>query len=142
MVPERQCDVLEHCHKMTQAKTQVFKMQNLRSISVHEGFHALTKVLTMGSLISVDEEEGVTRVDEAGVKRAVWDTDALTVSSYQESVNKTCTTSAWQPWKTLAAWVSKSAFWTCKGKTSLMKKKICTVLFEDLLGMRLQSFHC
>ncbi len=93
----------------------------------------------MSSLIPVDEEEGVTRVDEAGVTRAVRDMDALTVSSYQESVHKTLNTSAWQPWKTLVAWLSKSAFWTCRDKTSL-KKKI--ILSEDFLGVWLQSFHC
>lgn len=71
------------------AKKQVFKVQNLPSVSVREGFLALTKVLTMSSLISVDEEEGVARVHEAGANRAVRDLDALAVSSYQETVHKT-----------------------------------------------------
>lgn len=94
---------------------------NLYSISVHKGFYALTKVLTMSSLISIDEEEGVTREDEASAMRAVGDTDALTVSGYQETVDKTWTTSAWQPCRTLLAWVSKSAIWTYRRSTSLLK---------------------
>lgn len=72
----------------------------------------------MSSLISVDEEEGVTRVDEAGAMRAVRDTDALTVSSYQESVSKMRTSFAWQPWRTLLTWDPESAVWTCRGNTS------------------------
>lgn len=86
--------------------------ENLHRISVHEGFRALTEVLTMSSLISINEEEGVTRVDEAGAMRAVGDSDALTVSGYQESVHKTWRTTSWQPLGTLAAWNSTSAFWT------------------------------
>lgn len=49
----------------------------------------------MSSLISVDEEEGVTRVHEASSLRTVRDMDALTMSSYQETVNKTWSTPAW-----------------------------------------------
>lgn len=80
MVPERQ---RQKCQKNDSRKGTVFvKMQTLHSSSVREGFHALTKVLTVSSLISVDEEEGVTRVDEAGATRTVRDTGALTVSSY------------------------------------------------------------
>lgn len=41
----------------------------------------------MSSFISIDEEEGVTREDEASAMRAVRDMDALTVSSYQETVS-------------------------------------------------------
>lgn len=62
-------------------------MQNRNSISVNDGLHAFTKVLAMSSFISVDEEEGVTREDEAGAMRAVRDLAALTVSSYQETVS-------------------------------------------------------
>lgn len=36
----------------------------------------------MSSLISIDEEDGVTRVDQAGALRAVRYLDGLTVSSY------------------------------------------------------------
>lgn len=43
----------------------------------------------MSSLISIDEEEGVARVNEAGALRAFGDIDTLTMSSYQETVNKT-----------------------------------------------------
>lgn len=79
---------------MTQAKTEVFMMRSTHGISGHERFYVLTKVLTMSSLISVDEEEGVTRVDEAGAIRTVRDTGALAMSSYQETVNNTWTISA------------------------------------------------
>lgn len=75
----------------------------------------------MSSLISVHEEEGVTRVDEAGAVGADGDTGALTVSGYQEAVNITWTTCARQPCRTLVAWVSNSAVWTCRGNTSLIK---------------------
>lgn len=86
MVPKRQLNLSEQRHTMTQAR-----------IGTVVVFHALTEVLTVGSLVSVDEEEGVTREHKAGATRAVRDTDALTVSSYQESVNKTRTASARQP---------------------------------------------
>lgn len=60
----------------------------------------------MSPLISIDEEEGVTREDEASAMGAVWDTDALAVSGYQKTVDETRTTSTRQPWKTFLAWVS------------------------------------
>ena len=43
----------------------------------------------MSFLISIDEEEGVSRVDEDGAMRAVRDMNALTVSRYQETVSVT-----------------------------------------------------
>lgn len=58
-----------------------------QSESFYKGFHALTKVLTMSSFISIDEEEGVTRIDETSAMRAVRDMNALTVSSNQETVS-------------------------------------------------------
>lgn len=99
-----------------------FIMPNLHSISEQEGFQVLTKVLTMSSLISIDEEEGVTRVNEAGALRTVRDMDALTVSSYQEAVNITWTRSARQTSRTFAAWDSKCSVWTWRVNISLMNK--------------------
>lgn len=75
----------------------------------------------MSSLISIDEEEGVTREHEASAMRAVGDTDALTVSGYQETVDNTWTTFAWQPYRTFLAWVSKSAIWAYRRSKSLLK---------------------
>lgn len=66
----------------------------------------------MSSLISVDEEEGVAGIDKTGAIGAVRDPNALTVPSYQETVNVTCITFARQTSLTFMAWVSKSAFGT------------------------------
>lgn len=66
----------------------------------------------MSSLIPIDEEEGVTRVDQAGASRTVRDLDALTVSSYHETVNITWATSARQPLRTFVAWVTSSSYLT------------------------------
>lgn len=43
----------------------------------------------MSSLISIDEEEGVTTVDEAGAIRAFRDPNALTVSDNHETIHIT-----------------------------------------------------
>lgn len=75
----------------------------------------------MCPLISIDEEEGVTREDEASAMGAVRDMDALAVSGYQKTVDKTRTISTWQPWKTFLAWVSMSALWAYGKATSLLK---------------------
>lgn len=89
---------------------------NLNCIFVYIVRHALTKVLAMSPLICIDEEEGVTRQDETSAIRAVGDMDALTVPGYHETVSTTWTTSAWQPWRTLLAWISSSAIWTYREK--------------------------
>ena len=65
----------------------------------------------MNSLISVDEKQGVTREEEGCAMGADRDMDSLTVSSNQETVNKTLTTSTWQTWRTLSAWTSRLAIW-------------------------------
>lgn len=51
-------------------------------------YWSLTKILTMSSLISVDEEEGVTGENEACSIRTLGDMDALAVSGYQETADK------------------------------------------------------
>lgn len=68
----------------------------------------------MGSLISVDKEERITRVDEACSTRTRWDPDALAVSGYQETGGKPHAASARQAWRTPLAWISNSAVWTYK----------------------------
>lgn len=75
----------------------------------------------MSPLISIDEEEGITREDEASAMGAVRDTDALAVSGYQKTVDKTWTTSTWQPWKSFFSGFSTSALWAYGRSTPLLK---------------------
>lgn len=59
--------------------------QGWASIFIHKGCDDLTKILPMSSLISVDEEQRITRVDETCSMRTIWDPDALAVSGNQET---------------------------------------------------------
>ena len=70
----------------------------------------------MSSLISVDEEERVTRVNEGSAIRAVRDAGVLAVFGNQKTVKITWTPYAWQPLRTLVAWETRSAFLTCREK--------------------------
>lgn len=101
----------------------------------------------MSSLVSIDEEEGVTREDEGGATRTVRDLGALTVSGNQETVHITWTTYAWQPLTTLMAWVSKSAFRTCRRNKKLYNgintNKVTTCWGLFFLGSRVVDVsHC
>lgn len=85
----------------------------------------------MGSLISVDEEERITRVDEARSTRTRWDSDALAVSGYQETGGKPHAASARQACRTPLAWISNSAVWTYKTiKDKVLSRDVDT--FEQI----------
>lgn len=64
-------------------------MQSVQITSECSAFNAPTKVLTMSSLISIDEEERVTTIDEAGAMGTFRGVDGLTVPGYQETVGVT-----------------------------------------------------
>lgn len=79
MEPERQF----------QTKTASLSDQGTGPVLAQQGLYgSLTKILTMSSLISVDEEEGVTGEYEACSMRTLRDMDALAVSGYQETADK------------------------------------------------------
>lgn len=79
MEPERQF----------QTKTAPLSDSGTGLVVAQQGLYgSLTKILTMSSLISVDEKEGVTGEHEACSMRTLWDMDALAVSGYQETADK------------------------------------------------------
>lgn len=84
---------LEKCFIVTRVKSQITVINKILIISGYDGSYVHTKVLAMSSLISIDKEEGVTRVDETGAIRAVRVLNALTVSGNQETICVICSSS-------------------------------------------------
>lgn len=63
---------------------------------IYKGYDDLTKIQAMSSLISVDEEQRIARIDETCSMRALWDPDALAVSGNQETDGNSSAASARQ----------------------------------------------
>lgn len=78
---------------VTQVKTQITMISEVHNIYVYDDLYVHTKVLAMSSLVSIDEEEGITRVDETGAMRAVRDINALTVPGNHKTICVMCSCS-------------------------------------------------
>lgn len=72
----------------------------------------------MGSLIAIDEEQRVSRVDEGGALGAVRHSDGLAVSGQQETVSQACRAGAPRATRTLLTRRPLVAHRPCQSKNT------------------------